>query len=254
MTQKLQNHLQNGYTVNIGQYFSRGYELFKANMPGHIVFTLVFFLISGVLSLIPGLNLLGFFITAPIGYGIFLVNYKYITTKTQGEFGDYFKGFNYYGSIILPSLVIAVIGVIIIVLLLGYAIIPVFLSGDQTEIAYAVMSKWYLFIVAFIVLIYISLINAAAIFISVFHSEGVGESLKIGFRFVNKNSVMLAVFLIVNSFLLLGGLLFFLIGILFTYPIYVCSTFAMFEDLLGLKEAEGDNQNDILIESIGQDL
>jgi hypothetical protein len=254
MTQKLQNHLQNGYNVNFGNYFSRGYELFKANMSGHIVFTIVFFLITGILSLIPVINLFAFLITAPIGYGIFLVNFKYITTKTQGTFGDYFKGFDYFGSIILPSLISAIIAIFIIALILGYAIIPVFLSGDKTEIANALLSKWYLFILAFVIIAYISLINAVAVFVGIFHGEGVSESLKIGFHFVNKNPILLFVFLIINSLLLAGGLFVFIIGILFTYPLYMCNTFAIFEDLLGLKETDGDKQNDTLIDSIGQDL
>jgi hypothetical protein len=254
MTQKLQNHLQNGYTVNFGNYFSRGYELFKANMSGHIVFTIVFFLISGILSLIPVINLFAFLITAPIGYGIFLVNYKYITTKSQGEFGDYFKGFDYFGSIILPALITAIVAVIIVALILGYAIIPVFLSGDKAEIANAILSKWYLFILAFVIIAYISLINAVAVFVGIFHGEGVSESLKIGFRFVNKNPILLFLFAFINALLLSAGLFAFLIGILFTYPLYMCNTFAMFEDLLGLKGTERDDQSDTLIDSIGKDL
>jgi hypothetical protein len=37
MSQKLANSLANGYEVKIGDYISRGYEIFKANMGSFIV-------------------------------------------------------------------------------------------------------------------------------------------------------------------------------------------------------------------------
>ncbi len=254
MTQKLQNHIQNGYSVNIGQYFSRGYELFKANMAPHIVFGIVFFIISLILGLIPFVNFFAWLITTPIGYGIFLVNYKYIKTGAKGEFGDYFKGFDYFGAIVLPTLITAIVAVIIIALILGYTIFPVLFSDDKTAIFSALFSNWYLFLLALLIITYLSLINATAIFIGVFNGEGVFEAFKLGFSVINKNPILIFLFLIINSLLLMAGFLFLFIGILFTYPLYMCNTFAMFEDILGLPETEGDNLNDNLINSIGEDL
>jgi hypothetical protein len=253
MTQKLQNHIQNGYSVNIGQYFSRGYELFKANAASHIVFALVFFIISTILAFIPFVNFIASLITTPISYGIFLVCFKYVSTNSKAELGDYFKGFDYFGSIILPTLITAIILIIVVGLLVGYTIFPALLSGDKGAILESVVSKWYLFFVALIIFFYVSLINSVAIFIAVFHGEGVFEAYKLGFQFVNKNPVLLFLFTLINSLLLAAGFLFLFIGILFTYPLFMCNSFAMFEDLLGLPETDGDNLNDNLINSIGED-
>ena len=46
ISKKIENHLANGYEVKIGDYISRGYDIFKSNMDAYIGYTVLYFAIS----------------------------------------------------------------------------------------------------------------------------------------------------------------------------------------------------------------
>ncbi len=126
MTSDLTNR---DYTVNIGQYFGEGWELFKQYGGGFIGFIFVSFAINLVLAFIPVLGQIGSVVIAgPLNAGFFIVAFK-IAKNRQYTFGDFFRGFDNFLQLFLTNLVMGIFVLLGMVLL----VIP----GIYLAIAYA---------------------------------------------------------------------------------------------------------------------
>lgn len=254
MTQKLANHLANGYSVKVGNYLSRGWELFKANMGSNIGFIVVYLILAFICNLIPIIGSLGSVFLAPMAYGIYLVNRNFLVNQKAPEFGDYFKGYDHTVKIIVMSLISGVAAITIILLSAGSIVLPMFLGGgldDANGILEALKSKWIFLVFGFILIIFISMIMQAATFIAVFHKEDIGSAISLGFKFVLKNPLGLIGFGIVNGLITIMGVFGLVLAIIFTMPWGMCNSYAMYEDLVGIPEYENLNTDTDLINSIG---
>jgi len=97
--------IDGNYQVKIGHYFSAGLELFKQNIGGFIGFTILIIVINMVLSFIPIIgSFLSTGINAPLIAGYYLVARKLINNEST-EFGDFFKGFDYFLPLFLAGIV-----------------------------------------------------------------------------------------------------------------------------------------------------
>ncbi len=254
MTQKLSNHLANGYSVKIGNYISRGWELFKANMGSNIGFFVIYVIIALICNFIPVIGSLGSIFLAPMAYGIYLVNRNFLVNKKAPEFGDYFKGYDYTLKIVVMSLISGVAAIGILLLSAGSIFLPMLMGGgmdDINGIMEAIKSKWIFLVIGFILIIFITMIIQAATFIAVFHKEDIGAAIGKGFKFVLKNPLGLVGFGIVNGLITISGLILIGFGIFFTAPWAMCNSYAMYEDLLGIPEYENLSTDNDLIDSIG---
>lgn len=254
MTETLSQNLKNGYSVKIGNYLGRGWDLFKSNMGSNIGFIVVYFVISTILGLIPFLGNFASLALAPLMYGIYLVNRNYVYKKQIPEFGDYFKGYEHAMPIIVISALSLAIALGLAFAGIGSTLID-FINGDKTyeslmELVEILMEKKFIIIVLLILASVLGLIFQAAIFIAVFHRESIIESIKQAAQFVFKNPLMLFLFSIVNGFVAIIGFLGLFFAILITLPWSMCSTFCLYEDLLGLPE-QAKNQDEDLIGTIG---
>lgn len=254
MSQKLSNHIANGYSVKIGEYLSRGWELFKANMGSHIGFFVVFLILATICKFIPIIGTFTSVFLAPMVYGIYLVNRNFLVNKKAPEFGDYFKGYDYTGKIILMALISLVLSIVILLISAGSIILPMLTGGGMDDIEGMVeifKSKWIFLVLGFILIIFVSLIIEVATFIAVFHKEDIGKAIEKGFKFVLKNPFGLIGFGIINSLITIMGIFGLIIGIIFTMPWGMCNNYAMYEDLIGIPEYEGLSSDNDLIDSIG---
>lgn len=204
------------YEVNIGAYFSRGWEIFKQYAIGFIMFVALLAVIGIVLGLLPaplgnggaegGTGILPFiyqFFLAPVlSAGYYIVALQ-IARNRPGEFGDFFKGFNRYLPIFLVSLVSG--------LLIALGIILLVIPGIYLVVA-------YLFNVLLVVDKNMSFWNAM--------ETSRRLITKKWFSFLG----LVAVLVLLN---LLGAILLG-VGLLVTLPLTGCIIVAAYEDIVGL--------------------
>jgi hypothetical protein len=265
MTQKLQNSINNGYNVEIGNYFSRGYEIMKQNLGGYIGFTVLMGLIVLVANLLPLINIIvGIVITPCLVFGFHLVSHAISTKRQIPPFNDFFGGFNYFGKLVVIALLSAIIYVVLfipVLLFFGFGtFFALMTSGSNTENAAALSAAIagmggtmvIIMLITILVFLYVGVSLMFASLISVFHNVEAVEAMKLSWRVVHRNWLMWILMLLALSVLLIIGALFCLVGLLFAYPLYICTLYAAFEDVCGVPETDGGHNDEISI--IGMQL
>lgn len=205
--QRLQQVIDEGYGFRLGQYINKGFEIFGKNAGAFIGFTFVYFIIVGLSGLIPFGSLI---VAPPLSAGFFLVARK-VNKGEQTEFNDFFKGFEFFGPLVIASIlttIFIVIGTILLILpgiFLGVAlafVAPIiifsgmeFWPAIQTSMS-LIKKDWFAFFGFFILL---GLIN-------------------------------------ILGFLLLG------VGLLVTIPATYCAIYAAYEDIVGT-DVNANSQN-----------
>lgn len=108
--------LSRDYEVKIGDYFGRGWEIFKTYALGFVGYTLVFFLIAALLSQLPaplgtrseeelaGGNLIFNILSPALSAGFYFVSFQVARNRPQ-NFSDFFNGFKKFLPLFLTSLV-----------------------------------------------------------------------------------------------------------------------------------------------------
>jgi hypothetical protein len=247
MTQKLENNLLNGYEVKIGDYISRGFEIFQKNMGGYIGFTLLYFVIAIVLAFIP----FGSFIVGPmILFGFHLVSNHISQKQSIPDFGMFFKGFDYAGKIIVITL-ITTLAVLAFLIPLIIAIVSSIISNagsspSAEEVLRIIVSGPLPFlIIAILGMIYISTCWCFSTLIAVFHNKEAWASMEISRKLINKNWFMVFLLLIVIGFIAMSGIFLLGLGLIFTIPLAQCCIYAAFEDIAGLP-TDDDIDNEII--------
>jgi hypothetical protein len=204
------------FEVKIGEYFSRGWEIFKKNAVQFILYTLLLGIILGVLSQLPsplgarggennpwgGGNLIANILMPILFAGYYFVAFQIVRNRDYA-FGDFFQGFQKFLPIFLTSFVSTILTAIGFVLL----IIP----GIYLAVA-------YLFAQAFV-------IDKNFEFWSAMETSRKLVTRK-WFSFF-----ALALALMVLNFV---GALIFGVGLLVTIPLTFCIIAAAFEDIVGL--------------------
>jgi Membrane domain of glycerophosphoryl diester phosphodiesterase len=250
MSQKLQNHLANGYDFKIGDYLSRGMEIFKANMGGYIGYSVLYFLIAFVCGVIPFVNMVSPFIITPcLAFGFHLVSNQISEKNKIPEFGTFFNGFSHLSKLAVITLItLLCIGVCFLPFLfsVGFA----FLSNldNKSEMLSTIMSgPMPLLIIGFLALLYLSISWTFSSLIAVFHNKEAWSAMETSRKLVGKNWLMVLLFIIVIGLINLLGLLILGFGLLFTVPYGICCLYAAYEDIAGL-----DNNSQSQIDEIGQ--
>lgn len=206
--------MNRNYEVRIGDYFSRGWEIFKSYAWGFILYTLIIGVISVLLSQLPaplgtrseqnfaGGNLIFNILSPALGAGFYFVAFQ-IARNRPRNFSDFFNGFKKFIPLFLTSLVSGIL------IILG--LIVFILPGIYLAVAYAF----------------------AQMFV-IDKNMGFWSAMETSRKLITKRwwsflgfSLVLGV-LIIFGFLLLG------IGALVTIPLAACITAAAYEDIVGL--------------------
>jgi len=204
------------YEVKIGDYFSRGWEIFKQKAPLFILFTLMLAAIQLVLNLLPYplgarseeevpggiLNFAYSIITPALTAGYYFVAFQ-IARGRSAVFGDFFQGFNKFLPIFLTALVAGILT------LIGFALLV--LPGIYLAVAYLFAQPL--------------VIDKSADF---------WQAMETSRKLITKKwfaffGLLLLIFLLnVAGAILLG------VGLLVTIPWSVCIIAAAYEDIVGL--------------------
>ncbi len=211
-----QNLNNRDYTVEIGQYFSRGWEIFKQYAWGFIGFAVVIFLVTAVASKLPaplgvgiseegessGGGIVNGILSPVLGAGFYIVAFNIVKNRPK-SFGDFFRGFNNFLQIFLVNLVGGLLTALGLVLLI--------LPGIYLAVAY-----WF------------------AILYVVEKRMGFWAALEASRKLITKKWFSFFGFGILLLLLNLGGVLACVVGLLVTIPLTHCIVVAAYEDIVGL--------------------
>lgn len=214
------------YDFNIGKYLSRGTELFKKDIGGFIVATLLLF----VISFIPFCSILGL--------GNFYKICKKVDEGQQVSAGDIFDftDFVVYLKLFLLIFAICIVVMIPIQLTLVPFLLAADVEGGQVSDAGAAllaggMGLWIMLIMIVFMIFSISMYFIQPL-ISLYRITSVREAYRLSWKIARKNFFMIFLFSIVVGIISQLGIIVCGIGILFTIPLGICMKYAAYKDVL----------------------
>lgn len=214
------------YDFNIGKYVSRGTDLFKKDIGGFIVATLLLF----VISFIPFCGILGL--------GNFYKICKKVDEGQQVSAGDIFDftDFVVYLKLFLLIFAICIVAMIPIQFILVPFLIAADNEGGQVSDTGAAllaggMGLWMILIMIFFVILSISMYFIQPL-ISLYRITSVREAYRLSWKIAKKNFFMILLFSIVVGFISQLGIIACGIGILFSIPLGICIKYAAYKDVL----------------------
>lgn len=247
----IESAIENGYEFKIGEYFSKGLEIFKKNPGGYLGYVVVFSLISMVANFIPILgSLIGIVLNPPLGVGFAIAAHKQEVSGSD-EFGNFFRGFDYLAQLIVANIIMIIIYIVLaipLIFIVGFSTIMAFASGDPEAIMESssqLASMGIGFFVMFVIFLYVMISLRWTNYLIVFHNYDAVEAIKTSWKLINKRWFMHLAFGALAFLALLGGIIALIIGILFVIPIVAIADYAGFADITGL------NKKDDVIDEIG---
>jgi hypothetical protein len=245
--QRLDTLLTDGYDFRFGDYLSKGFELFQKNAGNFILFGLVAGIIVLFSFIIPILGWIAaiFFLIPALTAGAYIVAHR-LDGGEQTEFRDFFKGFDYAGTLAAATFMIA--------LTIGLSLIPYFFVAGGLETV-RLLSEilndpqaidqledlpkapfWAVLLYA--PAIYFSVGYSWTHHFIIFYQLGAWEAMEMSRQIITKAWIQMFLYVIVLNFIASVGIIALFIGILVTYPIMLCALYAAFAEVTGLREDE----------------
>lgn len=199
-----EERIQKGYEVDPSKYLKEGWEIFKSRAGEFIVFTVIIFAITIVLSKLDVIGSLALTLITPPLYAGFIIVVFMLLRQQEVQFKDFFKGFNYFLPLVLASIVSGILVTLGFILL----IIP----G-----VYLIVS--YLFVSMLIVE----------------HHMEFWQAMETSRQIVTKNWFSVFVFVLMLTAINLVGALALGIGLLVTIPLSACLVCVAYREIVGLQ-------------------
>ncbi|UZJ41817.1 hypothetical protein OO006_02120 [Prosthecochloris sp. SCSIO W1101] len=198
--------IHDGYEVDPSKYLKEGWEVFKSRPGEFIVFSVIIFVVIGLFSRLDFIGPLA--TTAVISplYAGFIVVIFMLFKGREVQFGDFFKGFNYFLPLVLAGIVSGI--------LVGIGFALLLLPGIYLAVSYMFVSM-----------------------LIVDYRMEFWQAMETSRQIVTKNWFSLFVFFLVLFVVNLLGVLALGIGLLVTIPLSICSICVAYRDIVGLHEA-----------------
>lgn len=205
--QKAQKLAVEPYEFKLSQYFSRGWEIFNIKPGLFISFSILATLIIIVAAFIPFASLC---VNGPLMAGYYIVARKIDVGETV-EFGDFFKGFNYFVQLLLLGLISGI--------LMGIGFICLIIPGIYLAVAYFYGQQ-----------------------LVIFGKLEFWDAMEASRKAVTNNWLITFGFMIVSMLVALAGFLFFGIGVFVAWPVIACASYAAFEDIFQPNESNPEDE------------
>ncbi len=241
---KIDRIIAEGIDFKFGDYISRGFEIFKKEAGLFIGFTVVFFILSMVIGLIPFVGPVAnnLVISPALTVGFYLVARK-LDIGQGAEFGDFFKGFDFTGQLVIATIVKS--------LIIGLTFIPfalIFWKYGWVEWYMEIIKNpgtpptdypefpplWSLLLL--LPTIFLSVIYAWTYLFIAFYKMQFWDAMEASRKLIAKNWLTIFAFLLVVGLILFAGLLLLCVGVLVTFPAAMCMSYAAFADVTKLNE------------------
>jgi hypothetical protein len=233
--------IQRGYSVDIGSFIGRGWEICQSNLGLFIGFFLITLLIGGVLGFIPVIgNIASIIIGGPLNAGTLIVAFKLIKAKPIA-FEDFFNGFKnaYFIPTLLVTLVTSLLTILCMVPVgIGFVLLKFSSLGGQQPSSTLVIVVLLLTLLAFIAVVYLSISYVFAIPLVVGRRLSFWSAMEASRKIVSKQWFSIFGFMLVLGLMNFAGALVFFIGLLVTVPLTSCAIAAAFEHIVGLPKTD----------------
>ena len=259
---KLNKALNEGYDFKMGDYISRGWDIYKQQAGYYILFALLYLMISGVAGYIPLIGPL--MVAGPLSVGYWIYSYA-IAKKQTPDFAMFFQGFKNFGQQLgvtfFSSLfaMILLIPVVIKLVLIFIQDLPELILqaeyGDYSDDPFAIIDMflslfptwfWVMLFVGMLVAFIISTLYRMAYGFVHFYEMGFWEAMETSRKLLQKK-IFAAMGLMLIAAIFSGiGIILCYIGILLTLPLQFTIWYAAFADITGLEEEDKvDDQPDM---------
>ncbi len=218
---ELESLINEGYTVKIGEYIGRGWEILKQNLGGFIGFLVVVFLLNLVLGFIPPLGTIAsIVIVGPLNAGFFLVAFK-IVKDQKTTFSDFFRGLNYFTPVFLASWLMTIFAA------------TLFLLATWLLSIFKVFG--FIIVITVVAELYLAVSYTFTIPLILEKRMNFWVAMETSRKVITKNWFSMFFFVLVLGLLNLGGVLMLGLGVLLTVPLSGCAIAAAYEDIVGLR-------------------
>jgi len=241
-----------------GTYLSKGFELYGKNVGNFVAFSMLSVFIMSAVGSLPVIGSLSmrYLLVPALTAGFYIVSNQ-LDRGERSDFGDHFLGFQHLVRLGLAAVAVSVISIM--------ATIPFFLAnydligwswtiGEAAESfdfegiveTFPGFSAWTFLLL--LPLLYLGVAYAWTSLFIIFHNLNAWQAMEASRRLITKNWIPVFLFLITIGLIGVGGIVGFLIGIFFTYPLMLCINYAAFADLTQLETIEKEEEYvDILV-------
>ncbi len=257
-TTRIQQLIQDGYEFRFGDYIGKGFDLFKKNMGGFILFTVVFIVVYVVINFIPVIGAIAnaLIISPVLLVGAYLVAHK-VDEGQATEFSDFFKGFDFVKQLAMTALFQSVI--------IYASLIPFALAVQNTGIFQWYMEAatnpmgamdsmpelpmWSVILIA--PAIYLSIAYSWSYLFVAFYNMRFWDAMESSRKLISKKWLTIFAFSIVIGLIVGVGAILLCVGIFATLPAALCMQYAAFKDVTQLErdsETSGDDLEQHLVD------
>ncbi|MEN9523166.1 MAG: hypothetical protein RL065_1543 [Bacteroidota bacterium] len=230
--------LENGYSLSIGDVWSRGSDIWKKNIGGFLLYLILGYAIIMLAGLIPfaGSMATSFILSPAFSAGFFIVAYA-ISINGSATANDYTKGFKKMGDnalyVLFSAILLILIFIPVIISLissLAFLLKADYKSAEGVRELMSILAPVMgIAAICFAVamLAYVLLILAYPLI----HIYGLSaiDAIRVSARIVIKQYFTFVILMLTILLLNIGGVLCLLIGLLFTVPLSYCILYAAYE-------------------------
>ncbi|MES2696815.1 MAG: DUF4339 domain-containing protein [Verrucomicrobiota bacterium] len=231
--------------LDVFSCLDRAFKLWTGNFLPLVGVTLLIFIIGFVLSLVPFFGSLAQLILTGVFYGGL---YYYYLGRMRGQprsVGDAFAGFSRFpGALILAGVLTSLIPVIIGFVFAGSWFFSIFAelaaakaAGTVPNIVPPTGGTLFAFMAAAVLILYISVAFIFTIPLVIDRGLGAWQAMMVSMRVVSHQWFRVFFLLLLAFILTMLGMIAFIIGVLFTFPIMIGSVLYAYEDLCNPKAA-----------------
>ncbi len=239
---KIDDLIENGFALKVSEYISGGFQMVKDNLGPFIGFTVLMFIINSAAGMVPfGAVAVG----APLSAGLFIAANK-VSRGYELQFADFFKGFEYFGQLVVYTLLLVLMFAALAVPM-GIMIFSM-VAMDFNE-GPAILIGLVFGLAIFAVAIYLAVSFMWAPYLIVFGKKKAWESMETSRNIIKNDFWNFLGFGLLLGFINLAGLLCFGVGLLYTIPATACALYLAFEDVTDLRlENSGTYIEDHLVD------
>jgi hypothetical protein len=233
MTQRYEESLHQGFNAPVGKYISDGWKVLEQNIGAFIGFVLLSFIIYIISSCIPFATL----IISPCFTAGYYIVAKKIYSGENTEFGDFFKGFDFIGQLILMTIINGAIYVVVFVPTYFVIILGswggLVSAGPSTFLAVFIIT---MLLIMFCGFIYLAVSYIFASHFIIFHKMEAWNAMEASRKLVGKNWIGVFGLGLALLAMQMIGLLFCFIGLIVTTPLLYCTIHCAFQDIVGIED------------------
>lgn len=209
--------------VSIGQYFSKGWEIFQKDMGGNFL--------NGVVLVF--LNVVGPFMQA----GYFMGLYEERTGGKKMELGQLFKGFDIAGKVVWHYVVSLIAGFAIA--FIAMPVMFIFMATGEEAMIFMGMGMFYLILFGLVIVMLAFLLFS--IYLMTFSKlDGMG-AIKASVAIARKNLGKAMTFAILMFIFQLIGAMMCYVGAFVAYPVSIIALYLLCTDIFSVEEDSTDD-------------